>query len=45
MDSLSEYDRGQVEEGIGAGDLASARRTVDNLVAEDTEDATGSAGT
>jgi protein phosphatase len=41
MDSLSEYDRGQVEEGIGAGDLASARRTVDNLVAED---ATGSAG-
>ena len=41
MDSLSEYDRGQVEEGIGAGDLASARRTVDNLVAED---AAGSAG-
>jgi serine/threonine protein phosphatase PrpC len=40
MDALSEYDRGQVEEGIGAGDLASARRTVDNLVAED---ATGSA--
>ena len=33
--SLSEYDRGQVEEGIGAGDLAAARRTVDNLVAED----------
>ena len=29
------------EEGIGAGDLASARRTVDNLVAED---AAGSAG-
>ena len=45
LDSLSEYDRGQVEEGIGAGDLASARRTVDNLVAEDAEDATGSAGT
>jgi hypothetical protein len=42
VDSLSEYDRGQVEEGIDAGDLASARRTVDNLVAED---AAGSAGT
>ncbi len=41
VDSLSEYDRGQVEEGIGAGDLASARRTVDNLVAEDP---VGSAG-
>jgi hypothetical protein len=41
VDSLSEYDRGQVEEGIGAGDLAAARRTVDNLVAEDS----GSAGT
>jgi len=35
VDSLSQYDRGQVEEGIGAGDLAAARRTVDNLVAED----------
>ncbi|MGH3347718.1 MAG: PP2C family protein-serine/threonine phosphatase, partial [Nocardioides sp.] len=41
MDSLTQYDRGQVEEGIGAGDLAAARRTVDNLVAEDP----GSAGT
>jgi hypothetical protein len=41
MDSLSEYDRGQVEEGIGVGDLASARRTVDNLVAAD---GAGSAG-
>jgi protein phosphatase len=41
VESLSQYDRGQVEEGIGVGDLAAARRTVTNLVAEDS----GSAGT
>jgi PPM family protein phosphatase len=29
---LSEYDRGQVEEGIGTTGLDSARRAVDNLV-------------
>ncbi len=29
---LSEYDRDQVMDGIGSGDLASARRTVENLV-------------
>ena len=34
MSDLSEYDRGQVEEGIGSGDLSSARSTVENLVAE-----------
>ena len=31
---LSEYDQAQVREGIGFGDLASARRTVANLAAE-----------
>jgi protein phosphatase len=31
---LSDYDQGQVREGIGFGDLAAARRTVDNLSAE-----------
>ena len=36
LDSLSEYDRSQVEEGIGAGDLDTARGTVDNLVPEPT---------
>ncbi len=41
MDTLSEYDRGQVEEGIGSGDLDTARSTIDNLVPEDD----GSAGT
>ena len=33
MTELSEYDRGQVEEGIGSGDLGSARTTVENLAA------------
>ncbi len=41
MDDLSEYDRGQVEEGLGAGDLDSARGVVENLVAEPDETATG----
>ena len=41
VESLSQYDRGQVEEGIGVSDLDAARRTVTNLVAEDS----GSAGT
>ena len=36
VESLSPYDRGQVEEGIGVGDLDAARRTVTNLVAEET---------
>jgi serine/threonine protein phosphatase PrpC len=36
MTSLSEYDRGQVAEGIGGGTLGTARKTVDNLVAEPT---------
>jgi serine/threonine protein phosphatase PrpC len=36
MTSLSEYDRGQVAEGIGGGTLGTARDTVDNLVAEPT---------
>jgi serine/threonine protein phosphatase PrpC len=36
MTSLSEYDRGQVAEGIGGGNLGTARDTVDNLVAEPT---------
>jgi protein phosphatase len=40
MSELSEYDRGQVEEGIGTSGLGAARRTVDNLVSTDT----GSAG-
>ncbi|QZY29183.1 PP2C family protein-serine/threonine phosphatase [Nocardioides coralli] len=40
MARLSEYDRGQVEEGIGASGLGAARRTVDNLVSTDD----GSAG-
>ncbi len=43
MDTLSEYDRGQVEEGIGAGDLDTARSTIDNLVPQ--PDDGGSAGT
>ena len=38
MAELSEYDRGQVEDGLGAGDLDSARSVVDNLVAEPTAD-------
>ena len=36
MSSLSEYDRDQVAEGIGSGNLGTARKTVDNLVAEPT---------
>jgi protein phosphatase len=40
MSELSEYDRGQVEEGIGTSGLGAARRTVDNLVSTDS----GSAG-
>ncbi|WP_432477879.1 PP2C family protein-serine/threonine phosphatase [Nocardioides sp. GXQ0305] len=31
---LSDYDQNQVRDGIGLGDLASARRTVGNLAAE-----------
>ena len=31
---LSDYDQAQVRDGIGLGDLAAARRTVDNLAAE-----------
>lgn len=31
---LSEYDRDQIAGGIGSGDLTSARRTVENLVAD-----------
>ncbi|QBR92862.1 PP2C family protein-serine/threonine phosphatase [Nocardioides euryhalodurans] len=38
LDDLSEYDQGQVREGIGFGDLAAARRTVDNLSAEQVTD-------
>ena len=34
LEQLSEYDQGQVRGGIGFGDLATARRTVDNLAAE-----------
>ncbi|HYH34183.1 MAG TPA: protein phosphatase 2C domain-containing protein [Nocardioides sp.] len=34
LEELSEYDQGQVQEGIGFGDLSTARRTVDNLAAE-----------
>jgi protein phosphatase len=41
MTELSEYDRGQVEEGIGSGDLSAARRTVENLVAEPGDEAAG----
>ena len=41
MATLSEYDRGQVEEGIGSGDLSAARRTVENLVAEPGDEAAG----
>jgi serine/threonine protein phosphatase PrpC len=42
LEGLSEYDRGQVEEGIGVGDLDAARSTVENLVPET---GSGSAGT
>jgi protein phosphatase len=41
---LSDYDQNQVRDGIGLGDLASARRTVGNLAAErvqQPDDATG----
>ena len=41
LTELSEYDRGQVEEGIGSGDLSTARRTVENLVAEPDDAAAG----
>lgn len=34
LDRLSEYDAGQVREGIEATDLASAEQTVDNLAAQ-----------
>jgi protein phosphatase len=42
---LSEYDQNQVRDGIGLGDLESARRTVGNLAAErvQTDDDSGSA--
>lgn len=43
LDDLSEYDRGQVEEGIGVSGLDSARRTVNNLVSQPGEG--GSNGT
>ncbi len=41
VSTLSEYDRGQVAEGIGASDLDAAHTTVANLVPED---GTGTAG-
>jgi protein phosphatase len=43
---LSEYDQNQVRDGIGLGDLESARRTVGNLAAErvQTDGDSGSAG-
>ena len=37
LSDLSEYDQAQVRDGIGLGDLAAARRTVDNLAAERVE--------
>jgi hypothetical protein len=33
LDRLSDFDAGKVREGIEAGDLEDARRTVDNLAA------------
>lgn len=41
LSDLSEYDRGQVAEGIGSGDLSSARDTVDNLIAGQGDGAAG----
>ncbi len=41
MSELSEYDRGQVEEGISSGDLSAARTTVENLVAGQDDGAAG----
>jgi len=34
LSDLSDYDQAQVEDGLGLGDLESARRTVGNLAAE-----------
>ena len=45
MDTLSDYDRSQVEEGIGAGDLDTARGTVSNLVPQSDGQSEESGGT
>ncbi|MCW2790998.1 MAG: serine/threonine-protein phosphatase [Nocardioides sp.] len=40
LDRLSEFDAGNVRDGIDAGDLADAQRTVDNLAAKQSADPT-----
>jgi len=42
LTELSDYDQSQVRDGLGLGDLESARRTVDNLAAERVQTPEGS---
>ena len=43
LERLSDFDAGKVREGIDVGDLADARRTVDNLAARQSTASTGNA--